>query len=174
MNKSLKYLLLFLLFCLLQAFVFERMQLGPFLYPTIYLLFILLFPFGYQTIYLLLWSFAMGFCIDILSAGVLGLHTSATLCTGLLRQNILKLVATKGDVGQLRSPGIYALGYLRYFTYVVLSLLIHHSVLFGLETFHFSYLPFTFTRILCSAVLNVTFILLLQALFFDQKRSSDS
>jgi len=174
MNRFLQYILLFLLFGALQAFVFGRMQLGPFLYPCIYLLFIFLFPFGYKTPYLLLWSFAIGLSVDILSAGVLGMHTSATLCVGLLRQSVLKLVAAQGDFGPLATPGLHTLGYRRYLTFVTLLLLIHHSVLFGLEAFRFSFLPLVFIQVLCSTVLNVLCIAIVQATFFGQKRGSNN
>ena len=174
MNRHIHYLWLFVLFCLLQAFVFERMQLGPFLYPCIYLLFILLFPFGYKTFYLLLWSFALGLCVDFLSSGILGLHASATLFLGLGRQSILKLVASKEDLGQLTVPGLRTLGYLRYLTFLVIALLIHHGVLFGLETFRLSYFPLTLLRILCSTLLNSLLIIFAQVAFFTRKPYSGS
>ncbi|MCL2502638.1 MAG: hypothetical protein FWE99_05840 [Bacteroidales bacterium] len=172
MNRPLHYLLMFVLFCLLQTFVFERMQLGHFFYPCIYVFFFLLFPFGYKTLYLLLWSFAMGLCIDMLSAGVWGLHTSASLFLGLFRQGILKLVASKEEFGQLTVPGLRTLGYQRYLTFLVIALLIHHGVLFGLETFRFSYLPLTLLRMLGSTMLNGLLIILAQFAFFNPKRNS--
>ncbi|MCL1973431.1 MAG: hypothetical protein FWG54_01280 [Bacteroidetes bacterium] len=169
MNRPLYYLWLFILFCLLQTFVFERMQLGPFLYPCIYILFIILFPFGYKIVYLLLWSFAIGLCIDLLNVGILGLHTSACLFLGLTRQSILKLVATKEDLGQLTIPGWRTLGLQRYLTFLVIALLVHHGVLFGLETFRLSYFPLTLLRIICSTLLNGLLITLTQAAFFNRK-----
>ncbi|MCL2738470.1 MAG: rod shape-determining protein MreD [Bacteroidales bacterium] len=172
MNRPIHYILMFVLFCLLQTFVFGRMQLGHFFYPCIYVLFILLFPFGYKTLYLLLWSFAIGLCVDMLSAGVWGLHTSASLFLGLSRQSILKLVASKEEFGQLMVPGLRTLGYQRYFTFLMIALFIHHSVLFGLETFRFSYFPLTLLRVLCSALLNSLLILLAQVAFLNQKRHS--
>ena len=169
MNRPVYHIWLFLLFCVLQTFVFERMQLGPFFYPCLYLLFILLFPFGYKTIYLLLWSFVLGLCIDLLSAGILGLHTSACLFLGLSRHSILKLVAAKEELGHFTLPGWHTLGPQRYLAYTVISLLIHHGVLFGLETFRFNYFPLTLLRILCSVALNSLLIILTQMAFFNRK-----
>ena len=174
MKQFLRYGRWFLLFCVLQTLIFERIQLGPYLSPCIYVLFILLFPFGYNTLWLLLWSFAMGLSIDLFSAGALGLHASAATCLGLLRPGLLKMVSTKGDVGQLATPSLRTLGLPRYLAFVVLALLIHHAVLFGWENFRFNYLFLTIIRIFCSTMLNALLIVLFQATLFSQKRETDN
>ena len=169
MRQFLRYCRWFILFCVLQTFIFERIHLGPFLYPCVYVLFILLFPFGYNTLYLLLWSFVMGLSIDLFSAGALGFHTSAATCLAFLRSNVFKMVATKGDVGQLAIPGPNTLGLPWYTTYVIFSLLIHHTVLFLWENFHFTYLFFTILRILCTTFLNTILIVLIHTTFFNKR-----
>ncbi|MCL2727354.1 MAG: hypothetical protein FWD56_03130 [Bacteroidales bacterium] len=163
-----------LIICLFQAFIFERIQIGPFLYPCIYVLFILLFPFGYHTVYLLVWAFAIGLITDISATGMLGLHASASVCLALLRPNLLKLVTVKGEVGQTATPGLNTLGLTRYVAFVAVSLLIHHAVLFGWENFRLSYLYLTIARIVCSAALNTLLIVLVQATLFNRKRGFDS
>ena len=172
MKIFLQYCGLLLLFCLFQSFIFERIQLGPFLYPCIYPLFLLLFPFGYNTIYLLLWAFVVGLNIDI-STGVMGIHTSAALCLGMLRRNVLKLLTIKGDLGPLAIPGINTLGLPRYLIYVALSLFIHHAILFGLESFRLAYLHLTLARIVCSTLLNTLLVVFVQAALFNRKHGSD-
>ena len=174
MKQLLRYSRWFILICLLQILIFERIQLGPYLSPCIYVLFILLFPFGYNTLWLLLWSFAMGLCVDIFSAGALGLHASAATCLGLFRSGIIKMVTTKGDVDQLATPGLTSMGLLWYLVYVIFSLLTHHIVLFGLENYHFNYLFPTVMRIFCSAFLNTLLIVLFQITFFSRKRESEN
>ena len=174
MRRFLQYGGLLILFCLLQTLIFERIQLGPFFYPCVYILFIFLFPFGYNTFWLLLWSFFIGLSIDFFSAGAIGLHASATTCLGFLRSNILKMVATKGDVGQFAIPGPHTLGTPWYLVLVFTSLLLHHAVLFGLENFHFRYLHLTLARIICSALLNTTLIVLIQISFFNRRRGTDN
>jgi len=170
MKEFLHFCGLLLLFCLAQIFIFERILLGPFFYPCIYVLFILRFPFGYNTIYLLLWAFAMGLCID-LCTGMPGIHASACACLALFRSNILKRITIKGEVGQSATPALNTIGWSRYVVYVGIALLIHHTVLFGWETFRFSYLHLTIYRILCSTLLNTLLIVLTQAAFFNRRRS---
>jgi len=174
MRRFLQNAGLLILFCLLQTLVFERIQLGPFLSPCVYLLFILLFPFGYNTLLLLLWSFAMGVSVDLFSTGVIGVHASAATFLALLRSGILKIVTTKGDVEQLSIPSPRTLSTPWYIVYVATSLLIHHTVLFGLEMFRFSYFALTLLRIGFSTILNTLLITLIHATFFNQRRISDS
>jgi len=169
MKRFVQYCGLLLLFCISQIFIFERIQLGPFFYPCVYVLFILLFPFGYNTLYLMLWAFAMGLSIDICT-GMPGIHASASLCLGLLRPNVLKMVTIKGEVGQLATPGIGNLGWSRYLIFLLLSLLIHHTVLFGWESFRLHHLHLTIYKIMCSAMLNTMLISLTQVAFFNRKR----
>lgn len=173
MRRFLHHGALLILFCLLQTLIFERIHLGPFFSPCVYLLFVLLFPFEYNTFWLLLWSFTIGFSIDLFSVGALGLHASAATCLALCRSGILKMVATKGDIGQFSIPGPQTLSIPWYLVYVILSLLIHHTVLFGLENFHFSYLLLTVARIFASTLLNTVFISLIHITFFNQRRTSD-
>ena len=173
MRRFLQYGGLLILFCLLQTLIFERIQLGPFFYPCIYLLFILLFPFGYNTFWLLLWSFVMGLSVDLFSAGAIGLHASAATCLGFFRSSILKMAATKGDVGQFAVPGPRTLGMTWYLVFVVICLLLHHAVLFGLENFHFRYLHLTLARVVCSALLNTALIVLVQISLFNRRRGTD-
>jgi len=172
MNNILRYILFFLLFVLLQVFIFERLPLGHFCYPCVYVLFILIFPFGYPTTSLLLWSFALGLMVDVGSGGVLGLHTSACLCMGLLRNSFLKLVSTKGDFEQWVRPDLGSLGYSRFGLFLFISLLVHHVVLFFLEGFRVEYIHFFLLRLSISLIVNMVLIMLLQAAFFNQRRSA--
>jgi hypothetical protein len=84
------------------------------------------------------------------------------------------MVTTKGDVAQFAMPGLRSLGLTWYLVYLFFSLLIHHTALFGWENFHFSYLFLTIIRILCSTLLNVMLIALVQVTFFNRKRELDS
>jgi len=174
MKQFFRYTGLLILFCILQTLIFERIQLGPFLCPCIYVLFILLFPLGYNTLWLLLWSFTMGLSIDLFSAGAFGFHASAATCLAFLRSGILNMVTTKGDVAQQAIPGILSLGASWYLMYVVISLLVHHTVLFAWENFHFNYLHLTILRIFSSTVLNTILIVLMQFTFFNRKHEFDT
>ncbi len=170
MTDFLRYILRFLLFVLLQVAFFNTLNLGQYLYPCPYLLFLLLFPFSYGTAGLLLWGFAVGLAVDLLGGGILGLHTSAMLVTGLLRNGVLKTVSVKTDFEPQAVPGISTLGFVRYLIFSACCITVHQCVYFGLENFSMSMLGQTLLRIVASTLLNVALVLIIDQCFFSSKR----
>jgi len=170
MNDLLKYFLRFIIIMALQLFLFENLNLGTYLYPMPYILFLLLFPCNYPAWLLMIWGFAFGLGLDMLSTGVMGLHTSSFVMLGALRNGILRSIAIKGDFEDLSVPGINSFGFSRFIFFVLLSVTAHHSVYFFLESLSFFLFWQTFARFLCSLVLNVFLILLFKRTFFERRR----
>lgn len=171
MNRSLKYALHFLLILATQLLLFEHLDLGLYLYPMPYLIFLLLFPCTYPTAGLMLWAFAFGFFLDVLGGPtLLGLHTSACVTLAALRNGLIKTVTVKGDLDSLTVPGFVQFGALRYSFFVLLCVAIHHTAYFMLEAFSFLFFWHTLARLTCSVLLNTLLILLFQRTFFEQRR----
>ena len=170
MNDNLKYILRFLFFLALQLLIFQNLNLGTYLAPMPYILFLLLFPCTYSTVLLMLWAFAFGLTLDVLGAGIMGLHTASFVVAGALRSTILKTVTVKGDLDNLMVPGFNQLGFGRYSIFVVLCVIAHHLVFFTLESLSFFLFWQTFARFLCSLLLNVFLILLFKKTFFERGR----
>ena len=74
----LRYILIFILLLLIQLLVLNNINLGGYINPYVYLLFILLLPYGTPRWVLLLVGFFTGLVVDYFS-NTLGLHASATL-----------------------------------------------------------------------------------------------
>lgn len=170
MNDTLKYFLRFLLFLAVQLVFFNSLNLGTYLFPAPYILFLLLFPCLYSVAWLLIWAFAFGLCLDVFGGGVLGLHTSALLILALFRYGLLRLVSVKGDLDNLSVPGFVMFGFGRYFVFVLLSVLAHHIVYFSLESFSFFHFWQVFLRIAGSTLLNVFLVLLFERVFYAGRR----
>ncbi|MFA5444459.1 MAG: rod shape-determining protein MreD [Bacteroidales bacterium] len=170
MNDFLKYFLRFVVIMAAQLLLFEGLTLGTYLYPMPYILFLLLFPSTYPSWQLMLWGFAFGLGMDTLSAGVMGLHTASFVMLGALRNNLIKLIAVKGDFDDLTVPGFRSFGFARFTLFVLMSVSVHHLVYFNLESFSFFLFWQTFARLLCSLALNVFLILLFKRTFFEHKR----
>ncbi|HPJ82574.1 MAG: rod shape-determining protein MreD [Bacteroidales bacterium] len=170
MNDNLKYTLRFLIFLAVQLLLFQNLNLGTYLAPMPYILFLLLFPCTYSTVLLMLWAFAFGLTLDVLGAGIMGLHTASFVVAGALRSTILKTVTVKGDLDNLMVPGFNQLGFGRYSIFVVLCVMAHHLVFFTLESLSFFLFWQTFARFLCSLLLNVFLILLFKKTFFERGR----
>jgi rod shape-determining protein MreD len=170
MNDFLKYILRFVLILAGQLLLFEGLNLGTFLYPMPYILFLLLFPCTYPSWMLMLWGFAFGVGMDMLSAGIMGLHTAAFVMLGAMRNNLIKLIAIKGDFDDMSVPGFRSFGFARFTLFVLMSVAVHHLVYFNLESFSFFLFWQTAARLLSSLALNVFLVLLFKRTFFEQRR----
>jgi hypothetical protein len=123
-------------------------------------MFILFLPAGFSALLVLILSAAMGMSVDLLS-GDLGLHTAACTAMGYARPHLLKRISTSD---QIEIPPINRTHYLPYFVYTGILVLIHHFVLFALETFALSEILFILARTLLSAVFNLALISIVRKL----------
>ncbi len=164
----------FILLVLLQDFVIERLPLGTYVSPEIYLLFILMLPFNSSTMSTLFWAFAMGLSIDVLSMGVLGLHTSALLVLALVRQRLLKLVSSKEQMESNAYPSSRLIGFQPYLIYVVISVLLYTTLLLCLDNFSFNNIGHLFLRILFSSLVTTVFIVAMQYAFTGKQKTRNA
>ena len=157
-------ILRFLVLLLLQTFIFNKINLGGYLNPMIYPLFILLLPFEISGGFLLSIAFIMGLSVDIF-VGSIGLHAGATVFMAFLRPISLKFISSNREYETGISPGINDLGYLWFIKYTVFLVFSHHLFFFFMEAFSFSEFGATINRILLSTGLSVAIILFLDVMF---------
>ncbi|MDR0728614.1 MAG: hypothetical protein LBF19_00600 [Prevotellaceae bacterium] len=158
----------------MQCLIFSRLPLGTFVYPCIYVLFILFLPFGYSRIFILLWAFFMGLCVDLLSSDVIGIHTAGAVMLAFARPLILKLFSTKTDFDVYALPSSKTQGWQACTGYVVLSMTLYHLVYFLLDDFGFYDIAHTLLRTLLSALCSTLFIMLLQTLLPNNRKTTAS
>ncbi|MDR1594126.1 MAG: hypothetical protein LBS43_06525 [Prevotellaceae bacterium] len=150
----------FVVLLLLQIFVCNTIYLGIYLNIQIYLMFILFLPAGLSSLPVLLLSALMGFCVDLLS-GDLGLHLAACTAMGYARPYLLKRISTSD---QIEIPPINRTHFVPYFIYTGILILLHHLLLFTLETFELKEILFIATRTLVSAAANIILISIIRYL----------
>lgn len=160
-NSVLRFVLLFILLILLQILLFNNIQFSGYVNPYVYLLFILLLPFEIPSWFLLLLSFATGLIIDIFS-GSPGMHTSATVSAGFIRPYILRVISPRDGYEPGSDPSMLSYGFIWFFTYALLIVFIHHTVLFFLEVFRFADFFKTMLRVLLSSLFSIIFIILIE------------
>lgn len=167
-----KYTLLFIVLILLQEFVFDNIQVGTLLTPYVYILFILILPFSYAPSGVVIISFLLGLSVDFFTTDVLGFHAIACTLIGYLRKFVFKILKPKDDTDQqIATTTIYTMGWRSFLLYSVTLVLIHHSVLFMLETFKFYSFLYLLLHILLSSLVSAIFILLIELAFFRNLRS---
>lgn len=160
MMRFINYLLWFVSLVALQVFVLDNVHfLGVYL-PLIYIYALLRLPSDMSPTLVILLGFLLGLSVDILS-NTPGMHASATTLIGFLRYPILRLFVSKEDLGN-KNVSERSLGTGAFWKYAVLLVLIHHTVLFLIESFSFTNWPLLLTKIPVCSLLTLAFILALE------------
>ncbi len=155
----------FVLLVLLQVLVFNNIQLGGYLNPYIYVLFLLLMPFETPRWLLLVAAFGLGISIDVFT-NTLGMHAAATVFMAFIRPFVLNAIAPRDGYEIGTFPRLFFYGFKWFFKYSFILILAHHFVLFYLEVFSFAHFFHTLSRVLLSTVFSTLFIVLSQYIAF--------
>jgi rod shape-determining protein MreD len=149
----------FILLTLLQVLVFNNMDLGGYLTPAVYVLFILLLPETINKSLLLLLGFFTGLTIDIF-LNTPGLHAGATVLMAFARPGVLRLFFRNLEFSTGEAPGLVKLGISGFIRYALVLIFIQHLALFLLESFSFQHFGQTLYRTFLSSLLTLLIILI--------------
>jgi rod shape-determining protein MreD len=162
MSIVLQNIFRFLLLVLFQVLVLNNIQFLGYINPNLYVLFILALPVRTPRWFSLLLAFAIGLTIDAFS-NTMGMHAFATVFITFFRNGIIKLF-TSIEEGSNPTPSFYSFGVGAYIKYVVLFVLIHHSILFYLEAFSFVHFWIISSKIILSSLFTILLILGIQSI----------
>ena len=152
----------FILLLAVQIIIFNNMNFWGFISPYPYLLFIILYPVNANKSGLLAASFFLGLCMDIFSNSA-GFHTTACLILAYYRPYLFKFAF--GLSYEYQTIKLNDVLTPERFTFILLSVLIHHLILFTLEAFKFilildillrTVLSSVFTLIICIIIIYLT------------------
>jgi rod shape-determining protein MreD len=146
---------------LLQVLLLDNVQMGGYLNPYFYVIFIILLPFEVPNWLLLSLAFLLGLSIDFFN-GTPGMHAAASVFMAFVRPFILKNFSPRDGYESGTFPGIHYYGIEWFTKYAVILILAHHFFLFFIEAFRFSDILFTLTRIILSTILTSVIIVLSQ------------
>lgn len=155
----------FLVVILFQVLVMDNVMINGYMIPQVYLLFILLMPFETPRWVQLISGFLLGMAMDLF-LNTPGMHTFATVAVAFLRPYFLSLFAPRDGYEPDSFPRIHYYGFLWFLKYTLIIVLIHHFILFYLEVFQLkNFLP-TLLRVILSAILSTSTIVLSQYFVF--------
>lgn len=157
----------FVLLLLIQVYLLNNINLGGYLNPMVYLLFILLLPFEISGILLLILSFLMGLSVDLFT-GSIGLHAGAATFLAFMRPHSLRLINTKRDYEAGIKPGINDMGMLWFVSYTLFLTFFHHLFFFLMESFSFAEIGMILLRVVLNTLLSSIFIVVVNLLFKSQ------
>lgn len=160
----------FLLFFLLQVFIFRQVSLWELGYPFVYLGFLLLIPLEASVIWVMLLAFGSGLLMDVFYDSA-GMHAAAGVLIAFLRKPWLSIIAPAGGYETVQIPKVQNTGASWFLSYALPLVIIHHFGLFALETGNFLYPVNLLLKVAASAATSVFLIILLQYLFLKGDRT---
>ena len=142
----------FILLLAMQVVIFNRMDLFGFVNPYPYILFILLYPVNGSKAGLLIASFFLGLIMDMfLNSG--GSHAVACVCLAYFRPAIFKF--SFGVSYEYQTIKINERLSPERFSFILISVVTHHLILYLLEIFRFSLILDILIRTVLSAVFTL-------------------
>lgn len=168
-NEIIRNLFRFLILVLLQALIIKNIELGQYINPFLYILFILILPFDTPNWLLLLSSFLLGISMDMFY-DTPGMHAAACVFMGFSRPAVLKFFSPREGYDLNAQPTMQYLGAPWFFSYAGTLTLFHHFVLFYTEVFRFQEFFSTFFRVLLSTVFTLLLIAISQLLFYGKQK----
>lgn len=159
---TLKRTFIFLILCLMQALVFNRVQLFNCAVPLLYVYFVIMFPYNYPKWAILLWSFAMGVTIDLF-ANTPGMATISLTLAGALQPYLLVLFLPRDADDELDSSAA-ALGWGKFAGLTIIMVLLYCLVFFSLEAFNYFNWQHWLACVGGSALLTIMLVLTLETI----------
>lgn len=164
MHRTLPYIILFVTLTLLQIFLFNNLAVGAFFSPLVYLVFLLLLPLETPAIAMLGLGLLMGLTMDY-TMGVAGLNCITTLAVAFFRPKLIHLLSSREDLREDGIPSPERMGKQLFWSYVVLVVVLHHTLFFSLEALSWDHAWRTVLRILLSSAGTVLVVGITERLF---------
>src|SRR3970282_1368560 len=142
----------FVLLLAVQIIIFNNMNFLGYISPFPYLLFIILYPVNGNKSGLLIASFLLGLIMDMFSNSG-GIHATACLILAYFRPYIFKF--SFGLSYEYQTVKLNDVLTPERFSFILLSVVIHHLILFTLEAFQFSFILDVLLRTLLSTVFTL-------------------
>lgn len=157
----------FILLLTVQIIIFNNMNFLGYISPFPYILFIILYPVNGNKSGLVVASFILGLIMDMFSNSG-GIHATACLVLAYFRPAIFKFAF--GLSYEYQTVKLNDVLTPERFSFILLSVVIHHFTLFLLEAFQFSFIFDILIRTLLSTVFTIIICIIIIYLIKPNKR----
>ncbi|RKS13080.1 rod shape-determining protein MreD [Flavobacterium sp. 120] len=157
----------FILLLAVQIIIFNNMNFLGYISPFPYILFIILYPVNGNKSGLVVASFLLGLIMDMFSNSG-GIHATACLVLAYFRPAIFKFAF--GLSYEYQTVKLNDVLTPERFSFILLSVVIHHFTLFLLEAFQFSFIFDILIRTLLSTVFTIIICIIIIYLIKPNKR----
>lgn len=167
-NLLYKYIGLSPIFILIQIFILNEVLFGNIANPFLYVTLIITLPKNTPNWFILLFSFFLGFAIDLFSSSI-GYHSTACVIIAFIKPLITQLIIPNNIIADQEEIQMHRLGIKSFIIYACLLIFIHHSVLFLIEYCSISILITLLFKIIISTIVTLVLICITQLLFYRKK-----
>ncbi|MFV8378896.1 rod shape-determining protein MreD [Flavobacterium sp. LB3R33] len=157
----------FILLLAVQIIIFNNMNFLGYISPFPYILFIILYPVNGNKSGLVVASFILGLIMDMFSNSG-GIHATACLVLAYFRPAIFKFAF--GLSYEYQTVKLNDVLTPERFSFILLSVVIHHFTLFILEAFQFSFIFDILIRTILSTVFTIIICIIIIYLIKPNKR----
>ena len=161
-----KRFLMFVLLCVVQVLVLNQISLFGYATPLLYVYMITTFPCTYPKWGVLLWAFALGFCIDLFS-NTPGVAAASLTAVAAVQPYFLRLFVSNEMMDDVK-PTLHDMGPLKYSFYIVIMAMLYCFLFFLFESFRLFDMMDLIYNVLGSTILTVLLILAIENM--QQKR----
>jgi len=167
-NNLISNIIRFLILIFIQVGLFKNMGYYNLATPFPYILFILLLPIGLSNFMLFVIALLTGLTVDAFYDSV-GVHAAACVALVWFRIFFHRITLDIDAQESLNTPSWGNMGFKWFGTYVVLSTLAHHIVLFFVEVFSFKNFLNTLSSIVLSSVFTIVLIFIIGIVTYRRK-----
>lgn len=157
----------FILLLTAQIIIFNNINFLGYISPFPYLLFIILYPVNGNKYGLLIASFVLGLIIDMFSNSG-GIHATACVVLAYYRPYLFKF--SFGLSYEYQTVKLNDVLTPERFSFILLTVLIHHLILFILEAFQFNFFWDILIRTILSTIFTILICVLIIYLIKPHKR----
>lgn len=170
MNNSYPYLFgRFIVLVAVQVLLIDNLNLGGYINPPLYILFILLLPFQIPGGILLVSSFLLGMSVDMFSNSA-GIHAAAATFAAFMRPAIIRFVGAPAEYEEHLNPGIRDMGTRWFLIYSLFLILLHQFAFSVLESFYLSEFWIILLRMILSTAVTLFLIVVIEYLFMSRSK----
>ena len=166
-NALLNNIARFILLLAAQIVIFNKFNLFGFINPYPYILFLILYPVNTNKNAFLFASFILGLTLDFFSDSG-GVHAAACVVLAYIRPQIFKF--SFGLSYEYQTVKLNDILSPERFSFILVSVLIHHLVLFSLEIFAFGLILEILMRTVFSAIFTIILSIIIIYLIKPKKR----
>jgi rod shape-determining protein MreD len=152
----------FVVLVLVQALVFNHIHLFGYATVLFYVYFVIILPRNYPRWATLLWSFALGLCVDMFT-NTPGMAAASLTLVGFLQPYLLELFIPREAPENLKSA-VSSLGFTKFLTMASFLVFIHCLVFFTIESFGFFNWQQWALNIVGTTLLTVLLIMTLESI----------